>query len=126
MRRMHAIPTRYSGVQFRSRLEAKWAAMFDLFGWSWEYEPFDCVGIPFLMGRTEGERAALRCLEFGLFERRPHGYYAVDYVHGNPLRAQLEARRARARAKGRATGLSVPENLQVTHSFCSVSKGNRT
>lgn len=36
-----AIPTKYAGVQFRSRLEARWAAMFDLLGWEWEYEPLD-------------------------------------------------------------------------------------
>lgn len=41
---MHAIPTRYAGVQFRSRLEARWAAMFDLLGWRWEYEPIDLAG----------------------------------------------------------------------------------
>jgi hypothetical protein len=41
---MNAIPTRYAGVQFRSRLEAKWAAMFDLLGWLWEYEPLDLDG----------------------------------------------------------------------------------
>ena len=35
----NAIPTRYKGIQFRSRLEAKWAAFFDLLGWRWEYEP---------------------------------------------------------------------------------------
>lgn len=40
----NAIPTRYAGVQFRSRLEAKWAAFFDLHGWPWEYEPFDLNG----------------------------------------------------------------------------------
>lgn len=34
-----AIPTLYAGVQFRSRLEAKWAAFFDVVGWQWEYEP---------------------------------------------------------------------------------------
>ena len=28
-----AIPTTYSGVVFRSRLEARWAAFFDLCGW---------------------------------------------------------------------------------------------
>lgn len=41
-----AIPTAYNGVQFRSRLEARWAAFFDLAGWSgrWEYEPFDLNG----------------------------------------------------------------------------------
>lgn len=41
---MNAIPTRYAGVQFRSRLEAKWAAMFDLLGFTWEYEPIDLNG----------------------------------------------------------------------------------
>ena len=39
-----AIPTMYNGVQFRSRLEARWAAFFDLCGWQWEYEPFDLDG----------------------------------------------------------------------------------
>lgn len=36
-----AIPTVYRGRQYRSRLEAKWAAFFDLVGWQHEYEPFD-------------------------------------------------------------------------------------
>ncbi len=34
-------PTLYKGVMFRSRLEAKWAALFDLMEWAWQYEPFD-------------------------------------------------------------------------------------
>lgn len=34
-----AKPTVYAGVNFRSRLEAKWAAFFDAVGWTWEYEP---------------------------------------------------------------------------------------
>jgi hypothetical protein len=33
------VKTQYNGVNFRSRLEAKWAAFFDLAGWRWEYEP---------------------------------------------------------------------------------------
>ena len=33
------IPTLYNGIQFRSRLEATWAAFFDELGWDWEYEP---------------------------------------------------------------------------------------
>ena len=37
-------PTRYRGTAFRSRLEARWAAFFDLAGWRWEYEPFDLKG----------------------------------------------------------------------------------
>jgi hypothetical protein len=36
-----AIPTVYRGRRYRSRLEARWAAFFDLLGWQHEYEPFD-------------------------------------------------------------------------------------
>lgn len=39
-----AIPTTYAGVNFRSRLEAKWACWFDLMRWKWEYEPIDLNG----------------------------------------------------------------------------------
>lgn len=39
-----AIPTTYAGVNFRSRLEARWAAFFDLCEWKWDYEPFDLDG----------------------------------------------------------------------------------
>lgn len=39
-----AIPTKYAGTEFRSRLEARWAAFFDLVGWRWEYEPIDLPG----------------------------------------------------------------------------------
>lgn len=41
---MTAIPTTYAGVRFRSRLEARWAAFFDLLEWRWEYEPIDLDG----------------------------------------------------------------------------------
>lgn len=34
-------PTFFDGIQFRSRLEAKWAAFFSLAGWQWLYEPLD-------------------------------------------------------------------------------------
>jgi len=39
-----SIPTKYNKIQMRSRLEAKWAAFFDLCNWKWEYEPFDLKG----------------------------------------------------------------------------------
>jgi len=39
-----AIPTRYNGTIFRSRLEARWAAFFDLCDWRWDYEPLDLNG----------------------------------------------------------------------------------
>ncbi|MCC6946120.1 MAG: hypothetical protein IT335_16205, partial [Thermomicrobiales bacterium] len=38
------IVTEYAGTRFRSRLEARWAAMFDLLKWRWEYEPIDLSG----------------------------------------------------------------------------------
>lgn len=39
-----AVPTVYHGVQMRSRLEARWAAFFDLCDVKWDYEPFDLPG----------------------------------------------------------------------------------
>lgn len=41
---IHAHPTTYAGVRFRSRLEARWAAFFDLCQWAWEYEPIELAG----------------------------------------------------------------------------------
>lgn len=41
---MNAIETTYKGYKFRSRLEAKWASVFDQLGWQWEYEPIDLNG----------------------------------------------------------------------------------
>jgi hypothetical protein len=38
------IETWYAGTQFRSRLEARWACLFDQLGLEWEYEPFDAAG----------------------------------------------------------------------------------
>lgn len=40
--RHRATPTRYRGVIFRSRLEAKWASYFDRRGIAWDYEPVLC------------------------------------------------------------------------------------
>jgi hypothetical protein len=38
------IPTKYKGVQYRSRLEARWAAFFTHMYWSFRYEPFYLPG----------------------------------------------------------------------------------
>ena len=46
-----AIPTFYSGTQFKSRLEAQCAVLFDKIGWKWEYEKFSLMlpgGISFI------------------------------------------------------------------------------
>jgi hypothetical protein len=40
-RLLKAKPTVYAGTEFRSRLEAKWACLFDGLGWKWSYEPLD-------------------------------------------------------------------------------------
>ena len=34
-----SVPTLYKGIQFRSRLEARWAIFFDELGIEWDYEP---------------------------------------------------------------------------------------
>lgn len=39
-----AIATIYRGIEYRSRLEARWAAFFDHLGWNFTYEPFDGDG----------------------------------------------------------------------------------
>lgn len=39
-----SIPTTYKDIEFRSRLEAKWAAFFDQCGWHWSYETLDFNG----------------------------------------------------------------------------------
>lgn len=41
---MKGIVTMYRGRRFRSRLEARWAVMFDLLEWRYEYEPYDLKG----------------------------------------------------------------------------------
>jgi hypothetical protein len=41
LRRVSAIPTLWRGIQFRSRLEARWAAFFTELKLPWEYEPTD-------------------------------------------------------------------------------------
>jgi hypothetical protein len=41
---VNSIPTVYKSIRFRSRLEARWAAFFDLIGWRWFYEPIDLKG----------------------------------------------------------------------------------
>jgi hypothetical protein len=38
VQKIKAIPTKYKGVVFRSRLEARWAVYFDYFGIEWLYE----------------------------------------------------------------------------------------
>lgn len=84
-----AIPTKYAGVQFRSRLEARWGAFFDQLGWKWDYEPIDLAGyIPdFVVSRPCGEPFLVEVKPFvdwpcpvpGCYCRRPgHDHNPID------------------------------------------------
>ena len=78
-----AHPTMYNGVQYRSRLEARWAAFFDLIGWQHEYEPIDLPGwspdfrVVFPCGHSEcsGSHSLL-------VEVKP--FFSVDQFDGHP------------------------------------------
>jgi hypothetical protein len=75
-----AIPTRYKGYHFRSRLEARWAVFFDVLDIKWEYEPegFDLPSGRYLpdfrlpetrrwievKGATPSKSEIERCFEF--------------------------------------------------------------
>ena len=39
-----AIPTKFDGIEYRSRLEAKWASFIIKIGWHFTYEPLDGAG----------------------------------------------------------------------------------
>lgn len=81
--RYAAHPTVYKDVQFRSRLEARWAAIFDLVEWTWQYEPIDLPGwtpdffVKFSCGHSE-------CPGYHtlLIEVKP--YLSIDEFHNHP------------------------------------------
>jgi hypothetical protein len=55
---IQAKPTVYRGQTFRSRLEARWAAFFDLLEWEWVYEPFHFGGwVPDFAIRAPGAQS---------------------------------------------------------------------
>ncbi len=39
-----AIPTKFDGIEYRSRLEARWASFMRKIGWHYTYEPLDGAG----------------------------------------------------------------------------------
>lgn len=55
------VSTVYAEVRFRSRLEARWAAFFDLCEIDWDYKPFDLRGWTpdFLLTNLAGVNSAL-------------------------------------------------------------------
>lgn len=44
MTNIRAIETDYDAARFRSRIEARWAAFFNLIGWRYTYEPYEVQG----------------------------------------------------------------------------------
>src|SRR4051794_36842200 len=80
-----AIPTRYRGRLFRSRLEARYAAFFDIVKWEWEYEPFDLEGwIPdFRVTIPCGHSECSGCHTL-LAEVKP--YQTIEEFEGHPCR----------------------------------------
>jgi hypothetical protein len=69
-----AIPTVWNGVQYRSRLEARWAAFFSRIGWPALYEPIDLSGyIPdFIVGFDHAEMLVEVKPAMALSELGPH------------------------------------------------------
>lgn len=81
-----AIETRYAGCRFRSRLEARWAVLFDHLGIQWEYEPqgFELDAGRYLpdfylpgtrewvevKGSQPDSTDMAKCLEFGTLQQR--------------------------------------------------------
>jgi hypothetical protein len=78
-----AHPTKYNGVQYRSRLEARWAAFFDLIEWKHEYEPIDLPGwvpdfrVEWACGHSECDGSHVL-----LAEVKP--YYSIKEFDGHP------------------------------------------
>lgn len=74
-----AITTPYRGTMFRSRLEARWAVLFDTLGWPWAFEPIDLDWyIPdFLLTFPSGDVAVEVKPETRLADLRKHALHAV-------------------------------------------------
>jgi hypothetical protein len=88
--KIKAHPTMYNGVQYRSRLEARWAAFFDLIGWQHEYEPIDLPGwspdfrVVFPCGHSECSGSHSLLVEVKPYFRIEQfkGHPCMDYPYG--------------------------------------------
>lgn len=81
---IEAHETWYADVLFRSRLEATWAAFFDLAGWVWEYEPLDLPGWTPDFRLQVACRSSFRVL---LIEVKP--YYLPGDFANHPLKRYI-------------------------------------
>jgi hypothetical protein len=95
-----ARPTLYQSTLFRSRLEARWAAFFDMIEYKWQYEPIDFQDwvpdflVEFPCGHSEcgswervgrdGQPEPLRDGSHSFYaEVKP--YYTVEEFDGHPV-----------------------------------------
>jgi hypothetical protein len=84
-----AHPTLYNHVMFRSRLEARWAAFFDLVEWEWDYEPIDFRGwTPDFMLMVPNRRGPLNSFHRLFVEVKP--YFDFDGFEGHPCTRHWE------------------------------------
>jgi len=76
-------PTLYKGTMFRSRLEARWAAFFDLAEWEWQYEPIDLVGwTPDFYVKFPCSHSECNGYHDLLVEVKP--YFTIEQFRGHP------------------------------------------
>ena len=76
------VPTPCCGITFRSRLEAQWAAFFDVVGWRWVYEPVSYNGwLPdFAIAAKGSPLNTLLCEVKPVFERPDDVFAKIDTV----------------------------------------------
>jgi len=92
-------PTLYRDTMFRSRLEARWAAFFDLIGWAWQYEPYDLDGwTPDFLVRFDCSHSECGGYHELLVEVKPFttieqfsGHPCMDYSYGSNARGRIPA-----------------------------------
>lgn len=94
-----AKPTLYRDTMFRSRLEARWAAFFDLAGWRWDYEPCDFDGWTpdFRLNGVESIYAEVKPIAW-------HGAGPEQVLQEHGLRKVLDCRREVRADPGDFTG----------------------
>ena len=83
---IHAMPTRYKDVLYRSKLEAKWAATFDLLGIEYKYEPFATKGWcpDFLLTRKNLHEDLEGGVDRYLAEVKPVDISTIGYLNQYP------------------------------------------
>jgi hypothetical protein len=91
-------PTVYSGIRFRSRLEAQWACFFDQAKWKWDYEPMDLLGwtpafrVEFPCGHTECSDTHVLLIDAQPFDCLAAfaGRRCMDFAYGSSRKPNSE------------------------------------